>query len=207
MKLRKLGAYASIAAVFIFLFIMILIPSIGNSNDPSETIAAYQASPFAFKAFYVGILILGILALIIVMALQEWMRSQAPHRMHLAVIATSIYCAMNLAMAMNGFIRTTLLEAGEPSVYNAALFVWNNLGKAGGYAWGLGFLLIGWAALSTRMLPRILAIIFLLRGVLTIPTLFIEQPLSAFLLPLSLVCYLWLGIVLLYPVDSDRQET
>jgi len=203
MKLQKLGAFASIASVLVLLIFEVLIPRIGNSNDPSEMIAAYQASPLAFKTFFVGILLLGILFLIVVLALQERMQDQSPFLMRLAVIAASIYCAMYLAMAMNGFIRISLLEAGDLTVYKAALFMWTNLSKAGGYALGLGFLMIGLAAFRNRLLPQILAGMFVLRGILTIPTLFIEQPLSSLLAPLSLISYLWLGIVLIRrPVDK-----
>jgi hypothetical protein len=70
------------------------------------------------------------------------------------------------------------------------------LGTAGDSAWGWVLLLIGWAALRTKGLPRILSYFFVLRGVVMILE-FAVQPLIIIALLLGIVFWPWLGIVLL----------
>jgi hypothetical protein len=74
--------------------------------------------------------------------------------------------------------------------------VFLGLGIAGDSALGWVLLLIGWAALKTRGLPRILSYLSVLVGVVMILE-FAVQPFMFVGLFLGIVWGLWLGVVLL----------
>ncbi|MFC1840726.1 hypothetical protein ACFL1N_14180 [Thermodesulfobacteriota bacterium] len=194
MKLQKIGGYFSIALVFILL-IYIGVTILGfSSTDPADIMATSQDSQIAFRAMYICIFLRGMLMLLISLTIKERMHSEYPTLMQLVVITASIYFAMIILMSMNGMTRLSL-SADDLEVYKALISVWNIFTKAAGCALGLVFLIIGYAAIKTRLLPRILGGIFLLQGITVIPTILMGAPfIGVSLIPIS---FLWLGIHLI----------
>ena len=206
MKLQKLGGYASIvyvcAVVVVVGILVFMVPRLGltgsgTGSDPAKIIAAYSASPTTFNVIDLLIILIGILYILIALALQERMRTNAPHLMRLAVIAASVSFALLLACAITATLGNASITASKDiSAYRAFLVMLGGLLSAGSNAWGWALLLIGWAALRTRALPRILGSIILAQGVVQILRFAVVQ-LESVLALLSIISMVWLGVVLL----------
>jgi hypothetical protein len=207
MNLQKLGGYASIAVICAgigsVVMSRIMFPGTTTDlNDPVSMIAAYKASPIAFGIYYVLGIFGSILTLLIVLALQEPMQAKAPNLMRLAVIAASIFAALNLTAMIGGFFRNVLLAGtNDMSAFRTFLVLHELLGTSAISALGWGFLLIGWAALRMRALPRMLSYAVIAFGCISI-VLFafivwqVQVGYTVFQF-LSLVVFVWLGPVLL----------
>lgn len=90
----------------------------------------------------------------------------------------------------------SIVSAKDASAFRAVMAMSLGLSTAGDTALGWALLLIGWAALKTKGLPRILSYFSVLKGVVMILE-FAVQPLMIVGLLLGIVFYPWLGIVLL----------
>jgi hypothetical protein len=209
MKMQKLGGYASIVFVLVSIVrfsldIQMFRGFTGlDSYDPAKMMAAYQASPILFWTFYVLGMLNGILVILVALALQERMQSKAPNLTRLVVIAASIYAALLLTNQIGGVFRNVVVAATkDDSAYRAFLLLHGCLGRAASNAWGWGLLLIGWAALRTRALPRILGYIILVYGIVGIMRFATTQLTYVYAL-LSLVSMGWLGIVLLRKPEAS----
>jgi hypothetical protein len=210
MKLQRLGGYASIVQVCLNIVMVATankrhiggFTGLGDIYNPAKMMPAYQAAPVAFWAYYVMGILTAILTLLIVLALEERMKADAPHLMRLAVISVSAYAALTITAMIGGFFRNALLAGtNDMSAFRAFLVLHELLGNAAISAGGWGFLLIGWTALRTRALPRILSYAMLAFGIMSI-VLFaftvsqVQLGLIVFLL-LFLIVFVWLGVVLL----------
>jgi hypothetical protein len=208
MKLQKLGGYASIVLFCANIALAAIIISVFRNlaglevYDPAKMMAAYQASTTALSADHLFSLLVGILFVMIAMALQERMQAHAPHLMRFAVIAVSIYFALQLMAGMSGFYRDVLIaQMGDNSAYRAFLVFHECFLSAAVFALGWGFLAIGWAAVSTRALPRALGYILLVFGLLEVCAFAFSisqrgiEPVIAYLI--GEIALLWLGIALL----------
>jgi hypothetical protein len=173
MKLKKLGGFASIALVCLQIVMRVVLtiafhgsPRLADIYNPAWMIPAYQAAPAAFWAYYVMGILTAILTLLIVLALEERMKADAPCLMRLAVIAASAYAALTITTQIGGFFRNVLLlRMNDMSAFRAFLVLHEFLTVAAVSLLGWGFLLIGCAALKTHALPRILGYIILVFGV------------------------------------------
>jgi hypothetical protein len=206
MKLQKIGGFGSIASALlsaIFLvFLLFLLPRLGLVGpsdwiDPVKCIAAGSASPITFFLLNLEYIFWSIAFILIVLALRERMQTSAPNLMRIALIGVSISCALWLAAGLINIVgMPSIVSAKDASAYRAVWGVYFGLSIAGDHALGWVLLLIGWAALKTRGLPRILSYLSVLLGIIGILE-FAVQPFMFVFLFLGIVWGLWLGVVLL----------
>lgn len=207
MKLQKIGGFSSIVSAFlmvIFLvFILLVFPRLGLVElsdwfDPVKGLDAGRASPTTFFLFNLELILWSIALILIVLALRERMQASAPILMRIAVIGVSITCALWLAAALIVSVgMPSIVSAQDASAFRAMMVVYFGLSNTGDFALGWALLLIGWAALKTKGLPRMLSYFSVLNGVVMIFN-FVGGPIIIMIsMLLSFVFLLWLGIVLL----------
>jgi nitrate reductase NapE component len=206
MKLQKIGGYASLVQAFLsafFLCVLIVVfPRLGlvgpsDYNDPLKGIAASSASPITFLLLSLDYVLLSIAFILIVLALRERIQANAPNLLLLSVIGASIFSALNLAAGIIGFSSLpSIASAKDVSAYRAVMGVYLSLNTAGYHALGWALLLIGWAALKTRCLQRILSYLLVLAGIFSILMIAVG-PFGFVVLLLGIAWGLWLGVVLL----------
>jgi hypothetical protein len=165
--------------------------------DPMKGIAAWSASPITFFLFNLEYILFGIAFILIILALRERMQASAPNLMRIAVIGVSIVCAAWLAAGLIGIVgMPSIVSANDASAFRAVNGVYLGLSFAGDHAWGWVLLLIGWAALKTRGLPRTLSYFSVLSGIVGILD-FAVAPLMFVYLLFGIIWGVWLGVVLL----------
>jgi len=206
MKLQKVGGFGSIGtaillviALVIMLFVFPHLGLVGPSDwfDPVKGLNAASTSPITFFLFNLVNILWSIAVILIVLALRERMQASAPNLMRIALIGVSIACALWLSGGLIGIVgMPSIVSAKDVSAYRAAMGVLFGLFSTGDHAMGWALLLIGWAALRTGGLPRILSYFSVLKGIFMILQ-FVAQPLMVVEMLLGIVFYLWLGIVLL----------
>lgn len=196
-SLHTLGGVASLL-VGVFLIASSFIYLTGNLHSPSGRFL-YSLADLLFGPLTALSLV------IIVYSLREILGQQAPRRMELALFSSFAaafgFAAVALIRAAN---RQYHLIHPELHLESSAtvLGIWAALVAAGiGTAWhflGWTALLIGSAAWSTRLLPRLLAGLYLLGGVMS---LFVYQwpALEGGALLTIVVIHMWLGFLLFMP--------
>ena len=211
MKLQKLGGFASFALVGLFIALGVLlarisllfgltspVPPSTDLLDPAKMMAAYLASPVTFHLFDLSFILWGIMPILIALALQERTQANAPNLMRLAFTAASISFALFLTFAIADTIGAVALAAStDISSYRAFLVIVSGISGAGDNTCGWAFLFMGWAALKTRALSRILSYLMMAYGIIAIfQSIFqINMPLAVVMeyLPF-IVSLLWLGV-------------
>jgi hypothetical protein len=210
MKLQKVGGIASLANVIAavgFIFLMsVVYPRLGhvqiNDLDPVRGMAAWAASPMTFFSTDMDIILWGIAPFLIVLALRERMQASAPILTQIGLVAISIASGLWLVGGVAPQImRPLLISTGDASAYRATMMILQGLGYSADHACGWAFLLIGWAALKTTALPRILACLMVLTGLLFILD-FLTVVLAGLVLILFPIMSFWLGITLLRTKNS-----
>ena len=210
MKLQKLGGYSSLMFVLLevlFVLMIIVYPGLPGTlqitdlSDPAKLLAAQTASPIVFRNLFFGIhlyvILVSIFVLLLALSLQERMKAGAPNLMRISVIAVTICSGLMIASAILGNVaHTAMASAQDASAYRALLVTIDGLNSARIHALGWGVLLIGWAGVRTRALPRILGCILLVCGILMIFK-FITSRFSTVSDLLNTIGFLWLGIFLL----------
>jgi hypothetical protein len=206
MKLQKIGGISSIGIAFLCVIclvsLLLVFPRLGLVGpsdwiDPVKGIAAWSASPITFFLFNLVYILWSIALILIVLALRERMQASAPNLMRMAVIGVSISCALWLAAGLIWIVgMPSIVSAKDASAYRAVMGAAFGLFMAGDHAEGWVLLLIGWAALKTRGLLRILSYFIMLKGIVGIFE-FAAQPLMFVILLIGIVWGVWLGVVLL----------
>jgi hypothetical protein len=132
------------------------------------------------------------------------MQASAPNLMQVVVIGASIACALWIAYGLVGIVGTlSIASAKDYSAYRAVLALLSGLSLGGDGALGWALLLVGWAALKNKGLPRILSYLCVIKGVVMILE-FGRAPAIVAGMLLGLVVYPWLGIVLLRSTGSSE---
>jgi hypothetical protein len=206
MKLQKIGGYGSLGSVLvtaIFLAIVLLVfPRLGlvgpsDRMDPIKGIDAGSASPLPFFLLNLDFILWAMSIIPISLALRERMQSGAPNLMGLAVIGVSIAYAFLFASGIIGIVgMPSIISAKDAAAYRSFIGVYFGLVIAGDHAVGWSLLLIGWAALKTKSLPRILSYLSILIGIIMILE-FVVLPFMMLSLFLWVIWSFWLGVVLL----------
>ena len=214
MKLQKLGGYVAIAWVCwvpaTTIIVQLILSHLGlslsdmESADPSKLITAYGISPTTFIVTQSIIMLEGIFALLIILALHERMAHKAPYLMHLALIAVSIFAALHFIGGISYISSSAgIAESKDISTYRAIAAMRSGFSAAGYHIWGWALLLSGWAALKTRSLPRISTYLILLYGIFAIFGYIAEQ-ISLLRFVLFIPSMIWLGIVLIRKEKSSQ---
>lgn len=206
MKLQKIGGIASLGlsffVVIIFATYIFMLPRLGlitpeDWHDPVKAFNAWSASPATFYITFLAFLLTALAFIPVMMAIRERMQTDAPNLIRIAVIGVSIGCALWLLWALIGIIGLPLvIRTSDASAYRAVEALFQCAGSAGEHALGWALLLIGWAALKTRTLPRMLSYLCVFKGVVMILKIAVTV-FGAVGLILGIVLYPWLGIVLL----------
>jgi hypothetical protein len=206
MKLQKIGGVASIGfaclcAIFL-VFYFLVFPRLGlvvSSDwiDPVKINAAWSTSPITFVLLNLEPILFSIALILIALALRERMQAGVPNLMQIVVIGVSIACALLLAAALIEITTSpTIASAQNLSTRRAVTAIYFGLIFAGDHALGWVLLLIGWAALKTKGLPRILSYLLMLYGIVAIFE-FAVHPFMFVGVILGIIWGVWLGVVLL----------
>jgi hypothetical protein len=206
MKLQKIGGFGSIASALIgvsyLMIVRFVYPRLGlfgpsDRADPIKGITAENASPITFFLLNLDLILWSMAFILIILALRERMRTNAPNVMRIALIGVSTTYALMLAAGLIGIVgMPSIVSAKDASAYRALMGVCFGLIVAGDHATGWALLLIGWAALKTGGLPRILSYFSVLVGIAFILD-FAAKPLLPVSLFLCILWNVWLGVVLL----------
>ena len=206
MKLQKIGGYGSLVNAFVIIVLIVISQFVLNlhGGDFSDPIKAFDKISTLLNPFLIllsALLLSGIAYVAMVLALRERMQDSAPNIMRTAVIGVAIICALWFASAFIGIIGMPMIVASKDAPAFWAVFtILLALATAGDFSLGCVLLLIGWAALKSRSLPRMLSYLFLLKGIVMALEIAIAllMPVGIFL---GLIFYPWLGIVLLRSKD------
>jgi hypothetical protein len=206
MKLQKVGGVASLAngilAVLLIYLMGVLFPRLGMVSpkdllDPVKGIAAWTASPMTFFVGDIDILLWGIAPFLVVLALRERMQASAPILTQIALVAISIASGLWIVLGIAPqAIRPFMISAGDGSAYRAIAILILGLNNSADHACGWSLLLIGWAALKTTALPRVLACLIVLTGLFFILDFFAEALAAGGGVMFAIISF-WLGITLL----------
>jgi hypothetical protein len=209
MKLQKLGGWTAIGLVCVSITSAALLSRIGPqigpadfaaiSIDPVKMAAAYAALPGVFNALLPFSILRGICALLIALALRERMQAGAPVLMRLSVIAASACAAMLSIVAIAAMLgHASFAGSVDMSAYRAFLVMLNGINATAINAFGWELLIVGWAALSTRALPRILSCFIFAAGIAHfIQFAFVHPSAMAARGVFAGISMIWLAVVLL----------
>ena len=200
MKLQKLGGFAGIGVGLLLLIMIIVAIKFGAPND----LDSIGTAPIAYFAGYLLMLLVVVAVVPFVLALRERMQASTPNLMRVVVIGASIACALWIAYGLVGIVgMPSIASAKDYSAYRAVSALLSSLGLGGDGALGWALLLVGWAALKNKGLPRILSYLCVIKGVVMILE-FGRTPVVVAGMLLGLVVYPWLGIVLLRSTGSSE---
>jgi len=200
MRLQKLGGFASIGIGCILVIGTVLHLRIWPPNggeDPAKYLEAIDASPI--EAFIYNLLsVLGSIAIVlVVLAVRDRMEKMAPNLMRIVVICGSIGGALWLTASFTGIAGVPeILNAKDLSASMVVVAFTEGLLGASEHAMGWALLLICWAALRNKDLPKSLSLVLGIKGILMIVT-FGMFPLQLAGALLGVFAYPWLGIALL----------
>lgn len=201
MKLQRLGGYAAIASVCVFIpvvaFTILVLKRFGDLSDPMKAMIAYSAAPADFYVLGMLSIVFCILWLIVIFALHERMQANAPHLTRIALIAASAGTAVYITYFI---IRTKgmgmIVPTHDISAYRALDAIAAGLQSMAYHAYGWACLLLGCAVLRTRAFSRIIGGLVLLAGILWIPITGLEfiNMIPYWLIEVS---FIWFGIALI----------
>ena len=211
MKMQKLGGYAAIASIcLIVILLAVVLPfasryGLTEQNgglDPAKVVAAYSGSPITVWVAGVLEILVGILVLLVVLALHERMHAKAPNMMRLLISAASASCVLTITVVMIGIRMASMVGAADVSIYKPFLVMQSGLSTASDNISGWVAFLIGVAAISTHALPRFIAYVFLVVGILRVIGFALPSGTSGMVISivfglLYAIAMIWLGIVML----------
>jgi hypothetical protein len=200
MKLQRLGGLAALAAMCLGIGYLFLAASVSfESNDLAKIMAAVSAAQAVFKVLNYLVIGCYFLILLLVVALHERMKADAPNLARIMLIAGTVGSTMQIAEAM---IHLKAIEIIIPmqdlSAYRACVTTASGIGSLGLHACGWSALLIGCAILKTRLFPKILGWLFIAGGIATILGFISPFPrLGDIIHSLVMPATIWIGIALL----------
>jgi hypothetical protein len=214
-NLQKVGGIAALAGTATTLlgaavYATLLQPKGVDSkaSDPSEYVAFLAGNQAAMRLWYqIIFLAFGSCVIFLSLALHERLRAGAAMLAQAVTSFGLIYAVLVIAigtLSINDLNTVTSLHSTNPA---QAATVWltldsveTGLGAGGGETLvaGLWFLLLSWAALQARALPRLLNYLGVVTGLAGILYVFLA---SAALLAVNavglIIWFAWLGIVML----------
>lgn len=195
-----------------------LVYLMGNIHHPAGPFT-YAVADFLFGPVWAACMVTGVLAL------RERIGERASQRMNLALLAAALAAAAMITTAcIRGSNRSYVLRYPEldlvmansmTDVAHAVIIVWativEGLIAAALHFSAFAFVLIGWAGLSSRRLPRLLSALYLVIGIPTLLSTLLAVRHESLLVAseggglLSLVAFIWQGIVLLKARPGETQ--
>jgi hypothetical protein len=211
MNLRRIGGVASVANGFLWVlslvFFIVVLPRLGlvgpsDLIDPAKGIAAWAESPGVFSTLNIVNLLEGIASLLMMLALRERMKGDAPILTTVVLIGVSIFSALwSTGGLLQWEAQPSIVSTNDVSAYRAVITTFLGLCTLAAHGFGWALLLTGWAAAQTRKLPRTLAVLGMLAGAAFLFEFIVPQ-LGLVGTLLVAVWSLWVGIVLLQAKNS-----
>ena len=199
--IQKWGGLASFLLVSAFI-VPSLIYLTGNLRDATGPLA-YDLADFLYGPVWAASLVTA------VFALRERIGEGAPRRTTLALLAAVLAAgAMVLVACIRSANRHYHLVHPELHLEGSStvLVVWTTLVAgitgAGWHFLGWAFVLLGSAGWTTRRLPRVLNILYLVVGVVSL-FVYVRPEMEATVIMLGMVIAIWQGIVLWTAVPAD----
>jgi Domain of unknown function (DUF4386) len=211
-NLQKLGGFAALigAATNLFalvMFITILGPKGYGSDDPGQIVAFFANNQAIMRVFYQIIyLVFGVSLIFLSLALYEQLKAGSPGLAQAVTTFGLIWAVLVIVigtLSINNLSTVVRLYGENPA---RAATVWltldsveTGLGGGGGetIVSALWFLLLGWAALRARELPRVLNYLGVVIGVAGILSVLALTDLTAVYGLGLIIWFVWLGIVML----------
>jgi hypothetical protein len=212
---RKMGGIAALAGAAtnllgLVVFVTLLLPKgLGDTDaDPGKIVALLADNEAAMRAWYQVIyLVFGVCLIFLSLALYERLKSGSPVMAQAVTIFGLIYAVLVLLIGTLSItdLNTIVKLHGEnpdqaETVYQTLTSVETGLGAGGGetIVVALWLLLLSWAALQARELPKLLNYLGVALGVAGILSVVVNSLalMSVFGLVL-IIWFVWLGIAML----------
>jgi hypothetical protein len=213
-NLQKMGGIAALIGgatniLGLVVYATLLLPKGGDSKgDPGQYVAFLAANQAVMRLWYQIIwLALGVCLIFLSLALYERLKAGSPVLAPAVRVFTLIYAVLVIllgALEINSLSTVVRLFGQNPA---QAATVWltldsvaSGLGAGGGetIVTGLWFLLLSWAALQARALPRLLNYLGVVVGLAGILYVFTASDAVLSVNALGLIVwFVWLGIVML----------
>ena len=213
-NLLKVGGIAALigAATNLFALVTLLTllePKGYGSDDPGQVVAFLADNQAIMRVWYIIIyLVFGVSMIFLSLALYERLKAGSPARAQAVTTFGLIYAVLVIVigtLAINNLSTVVKLYGENPA---QAATVWltldsveTGLGAGGGetIVTALWFLLLSWAALRARELPRVLNYLGVVLGVAGIlSVVLVSLSLSAVYGLGLIIWFVWLGIVMLH---------
>ena len=212
-NLQKVGGVAALigAATNLFALVTLLTllePKGYGSDDPGQVVAFLADNQALMRVWYqIIFLVFGVSMIFLSLALYERLKAGSPARAQAVTIFGLIYAVLVIVigtLSINNLSTVVKLYGVNPA---QAATVWltlnsveTGLGAGGGetIVTALWFLLLSWAALRARELPRVLNYLGVVLGVAGILSVVLVSLGLSVVYGLGLIIwFVWLGIVLL----------
>ena len=213
-SLQKFGGIAALigAATNLFALVTLLTllePKGYGSDDPGQVVAFLADNQAIMRVWYIIIyLVFGVSMIFLSLALYERLKAGSPARAQAVTTFGLIYAVLVIVigtLAINNLSTVVKLYGENPA---QAATVWltldsveTGLGAGGGetIVTALWFLLLSWAALRARELPRVLNYLGVVLGVAGILSVVLASLILSAVYGLGLIIwFVWLGIVMLH---------
>jgi len=211
-----IGAATNLLALVMFI---ILAPKGYGSNDPSQAVAFFANNQDLMRVLYqIQYLVFGVGLIILSLALHERLRAGSPMLVQAVTTFGLIWAFLVIVigtLSINNLSTVVKLYGENPAQAATIWLTFNSvetgLGGGGGETIvnALWFLLLSWAALRARELPRILNYLGVVIGIAGIISVVLASLNLMAVYGLGLIIWLvWLGIVMLRrsPVLADQPD-
>jgi hypothetical protein len=221
-NLQKMGGIAALIGSATNLLAIVMFMTLGpkgfGSDNPGQVVAFLAGNQAIIRVWYVIIyLVFGVSLIFLSLALHERLKAGSPALVQAVTTFGLIWAVLVIMMGTLTIndLGTVVKFYGEnpaqaTTVWLTLNSVENGLGNNGGETMvnALWFLLLSWAALRARELPRTLNYLGVVTGAAGILSV-VFQPALAVVYGLGLITWLaWLGIVMLRkgPVSVDQPD-
>jgi hypothetical protein len=211
-NLLKMGGIAALIGAATNLFALVtymtlLAPTGYGSDDPGQVVAFLADNQAIMRAWYIIIyLVLGVGLIFLSLALYERLKAGSPALAQAVTTFGLIYAVLVIVVGTLEIsnLSTVVKLYGENPAQAATVWltldsVETGLGGGGGetIVSALWLLLLSWAALRARELPRVLNYLGVVIGIAGILSVVLEPALAAVYGLGLIIWFVWLGIVML----------
>ena len=211
-NLQKMGGIAALIGaatnlLALVTYITLLAPKGYGSDDPGQIVAFFADNQALMRVWYqIIFLVFGVSLIFLSLALYERLKAGSPALTQAVTTFGLIWAVLVIVMgtlSINNLSTVVKLYGENPA---QAATVWltldsveTGLGGGGGetIVSALWFLLLSWAALRARELPRVLNYLGVVIGVAGILSVVLQPALTAVYGLGLIIWFVWLGIVML----------
>jgi len=211
-NLQKMGGIAALIGaatnlLALVTYITLLAPKGYGSDDPGQIVAFFADNQALMRVWYqIIFLVFGVSLIFLSLALYERLKAGSPALAQAVTTFGLIWAVLVIVigtLSINNLSTVVKLYGENPA---QAATVWltldsveTGLGGGGGetIVSALWFLLLSWAALRARELPRVLNYLGVVIGIAGILSVVLEPALAAVYGLGLIIWFVWLGIVML----------